>query len=72
MTGLTLPVAQVEYPAYWKLEDWCESFRKLLDHLQLDKVRRKKGRLSTHLFLKMVTDQNGIHNSSLHIMIINK
>lgn len=31
-------IIAVEYPAYWKLEDWCEGFRKLLDHLQLDKV----------------------------------
>lgn len=29
---------KVEYPVYWSLRDWCEGFRKLLDHLQLDKV----------------------------------
>jgi maspardin len=31
-------VIGVEYPVYWTLKEWCEGFRKLLDHLQLDKI----------------------------------
>jgi len=27
-----------DYPVYWTLKEWCEGFRKLLDHLNLDKV----------------------------------
>ena len=31
-------VMAVEYPTYWKMVEFCEGFRKLIDHLQLDKV----------------------------------
>ncbi|KAK6188833.1 hypothetical protein SNE40_004931 [Patella caerulea] len=31
-------VISVEYPVYWTMKEFCEGFRKLLDHLQLDKV----------------------------------
>ena len=30
---------QVEYPVYWTYNEFTDGFRKLLDHLQLDKVR---------------------------------
>lgn len=29
---------QVEYPVYWNLKEFSEGFRKLLDHLNLDKA----------------------------------
>ncbi|CAG5850747.1 unnamed protein product [Menidia menidia] len=29
---------QLQYPVYWDLTEFCDGFRKLLDHLQLDKV----------------------------------
>lgn len=29
---------QLQYPVYWDLLEFCDGFRKLLDHLQLDKV----------------------------------
>uniref|UniRef100_A0A4W5LK87 Maspardin n=1 Tax=Hucho hucho TaxID=62062 RepID=A0A4W5LK87_9TELE len=28
----------MQYPVYWDLLEFCDGFRKLLDHLQLDKV----------------------------------
>jgi len=28
----------VEAPVYWTVNDWCEGFKKLLDHLYIDKV----------------------------------
>lgn len=31
-------VIALEYPVYWTMRDLCEGFRKLLDHLQLDRV----------------------------------
>lgn len=31
-------VIAVEYPIYWTMREFCEGFKKLLDHLQLDKV----------------------------------
>lgn len=31
-------VVSVEAPVYWNVRDWCEGFKKLLDHLGLDKV----------------------------------
>uniref|UniRef100_T1JNR9 Maspardin n=1 Tax=Strigamia maritima TaxID=126957 RepID=T1JNR9_STRMM len=31
-------VLSVEYPVYWSMPDFCEGFRKFLDHLNLDKV----------------------------------
>ncbi|KAK7492553.1 hypothetical protein BaRGS_00016219 [Batillaria attramentaria] len=31
-------VISLEYPVYWTMREFCEGFRKLLDHLQLDKV----------------------------------
>lgn len=27
-----------EHPPYWKVQDWCEGFKKLLDHYELEKV----------------------------------
>ena len=33
--------SQLEYPVYWTLKEWCEGFRKLLDHMQLDKVHSR-------------------------------
>lgn len=37
---LTVPLFwfQLQYPVYWDLLEFCDGFRKLLDHLQLDKV----------------------------------
>ena len=38
---------QFEYPVYWSVEEFCDGFLKLIDHLQLDKVgcgRRCGGR----------------------------
>ncbi|XP_060070708.1 uncharacterized protein LOC132550635 [Ylistrum balloti] len=29
---------RVEYPVYWTMKEFCDGFRKLLDHLQLDRV----------------------------------
>ncbi len=29
---------QIEYPVFWKVEEFCDGFLKLIDHLQLDKV----------------------------------
>ncbi|KAK3601460.1 hypothetical protein CHS0354_033594 [Potamilus streckersoni] len=31
-------VISVEYPVYWTMKEFLEGFRKLLDHLQIDKV----------------------------------
>lgn len=31
-------VISVEYPTYWTMREFCDGFKKLLDHLQLDKV----------------------------------
>ncbi|XP_048735832.1 uncharacterized protein LOC125651303 [Ostrea edulis] len=31
-------VISVEYPVYWTMGEFCDGFKKLLDHLQLDKV----------------------------------
>lgn len=31
-------VITVEYPVYWTMKEFCDGFRKLLDHLQLDRV----------------------------------
>ncbi|KAI5701536.1 hypothetical protein M8J76_005485 [Diaphorina citri] len=27
-----------EHPPYWKVQDWCEGFKKLLDHYEFEKV----------------------------------
>ncbi|XP_067873760.1 maspardin isoform X2 [Heterodontus francisci] len=34
----TVPLKKLQYPVYWDLLEFCDGFRKLLDHLQLDKV----------------------------------
>lgn len=31
-------VIAMEFPVHWNVQEFCESFRKLLDHLRLDKV----------------------------------
>jgi maspardin len=28
----------VEYPVFWSVEEFCDGFLKLIDHLELDKV----------------------------------
>lgn len=29
---------KVEHPVYWTVKEWCEGFKKLIDHLELDKI----------------------------------
>jgi maspardin len=29
---------QAEGPVYWSVTDWCEGFKRLLDHLDIEKV----------------------------------
>lgn len=29
---------QVEYPTYWSVDEFCDGFVKLIDHLELTKV----------------------------------
>lgn len=31
-------VISAEHPPYWTIKEWCEGFRKLMDHLGLNKV----------------------------------
>lgn len=38
LTAVGYRVISVEYPIYWKIVEFCEGFRRLIDHLQLDKV----------------------------------
>lgn len=38
MSHLCVFYLQLQYPVYWDLMEFCDGFRKLLDHLQLDKV----------------------------------
>ncbi|KAK5916076.1 hypothetical protein CesoFtcFv8_001610 [Champsocephalus esox] len=38
LTGWGYRVISLQYPVYWDLMEFCDGFRKLLDHLQLDKV----------------------------------
>lgn len=44
---------QLQYPVYWDLMEFCDGFRKLLDHLQLDKVRLHSSEMThTRVFRK--------------------
>ncbi|XP_035019681.1 maspardin isoform X2 [Hippoglossus stenolepis] len=38
LTGWGYRVISLQYPVYWDLMEFCDGFRRLLDHLQLDKV----------------------------------
>lgn len=38
LTARGYRVISLEYPVYWTMREWVAGFRKLLDHLQLDKV----------------------------------
>ncbi|XP_050971974.1 maspardin isoform X2 [Labeo rohita] len=38
LSGWGYRVISLQYPVYWDLLEFCDGFRKLLDHLQLDKV----------------------------------
>ncbi|XP_048829605.1 maspardin-like [Brienomyrus brachyistius] len=38
LTGWGCRVIALQYPIYWDLLEFCDGFRKLLDHLQLDKI----------------------------------
>lgn len=32
------PLSQVEYPVFWKIDEFCDALLKLIDHMELDKV----------------------------------
>jgi len=38
LTSRGIRVMAVEAPVFWNVDDWCEGFRKLLDHLDIDKI----------------------------------
>jgi maspardin len=38
LSGRGVRVISTEPPVYWSVTDWCEGFKKLLDHLDVDKV----------------------------------
>lgn len=38
LSGRGYRVLAVEYPVYWTIPEFCEGFRKFMDHLNLDKV----------------------------------
>lgn len=38
LTAKGYRVISLEHPVYWTVTEWCEGFRKLLDHVGLDKV----------------------------------
>lgn len=38
LSSMGYRVISVEYPVLWTIEEFCKSFRRLVDHLQLDKV----------------------------------
>ncbi|KAJ6662875.1 hypothetical protein lerEdw1_011079, partial [Lerista edwardsae] len=38
LSGWGYRVIALQYPVYWDILEFCDGFRKLLDHLQLDKV----------------------------------
>ena len=38
LTAMCILFPQAESPPYWSVEEWCEGFRKLLTHLDLEKV----------------------------------
>ncbi|XP_077567823.1 maspardin isoform X1 [Stigmatopora nigra] len=38
LTGWGYRVISLQFPVYWDLMEFCDGFRKLLDHLQLDRV----------------------------------
>lgn len=61
---------QLQYPVYWDLMEFCDGFRKLLDHLQLDKVSLCF--LVLHLFVKQVVGVAGgvIHTGYKLYMLI--
>lgn len=43
-----------EHPPYWKVQDWCEGFKKLLDHYELEKVHLFGASLGGFLAQKFV------------------
>ncbi|XP_077988970.1 maspardin-like isoform X2 [Glandiceps talaboti] len=45
-------VISMEFPVYWSITEFCEGFRKLLDHLQLDKVHVYGASLGGYMALK--------------------
>ncbi|OXA61773.1 maspardin [Folsomia candida] len=38
LTARGIRVLSVESPIYWSVSDWCEGFRRLLDHLDIERV----------------------------------
>lgn len=46
--SVTCILFQLQYPVYWDHLEFCDGFRKLLDHLQLDKVSAQRWIYSCH------------------------
>ncbi|XP_070542261.1 maspardin-like [Ptychodera flava] len=52
LAGQGFRVISMEFPVYWSIPEFCEGFRKLLDHLQLDKVHVFGASLGGYMALK--------------------
>lgn len=61
-------VMSIEYPAYWKYEEWIEGFRRLLDHFHLDKVHVFGASLGGYLAQKFA--EATIKSPRIHSMIL--
>jgi len=61
-------VMSIEYPAYWKYEEWIEGFRKLLDHFHLDKVHIFGASLGGYLAQKFA--EYTVKNPRIHSLIL--
>ncbi|XP_077374357.1 maspardin isoform X3 [Festucalex cinctus] len=61
LTGWGYRVISLQYPVYWDLMEFCDGFRKLLDHLQLDKVRHcVQSLFPSFPNLPTITDSRGL------------
>lgn len=38
LTSRGIRVIAAEPPSYWNLKEWCDGFKRLIDHLELDKI----------------------------------
>jgi len=45
------PHMQIEYPVFWSVEEFCDAFLRLIDHLELDKVSFEHWSCSVEMYM---------------------
>jgi len=61
-------VISIEYPVFWSVEEFCDAFLRLIDHLELDKVHIFGASLGAFLAQKLA--ERTYRNTRVHSLFL--